>query len=217
MPRAFALQLDWLTAHGYTTILPSDLAAHWNDGCRLPSRPVMLTFDDGSPDWVATVLPLMRAHGMVAEFYLTLDAVNHHRISWSDVRTLSANGMGIGGHDVHHIQLAMLGRNRPPADATTMWSEVHGARQMIAARLRAAPDSMAYVGGGFDARLIVQVRRSGYATARSILHGIVQRWAARYALRVVRIGPYDDVTNRRVWAVDPTLPLFAKKVAGRVE
>ncbi len=215
LPGALALQLDWLTTHGYTTILPSDLAAHWLDGCRLPGRPVMLTFDDGSLDWVTTVLPLLRAHGMVAEFYLTLEAVARHNISWADVRTLSANGMGIGAHDVHHVQLAMLGRDRPPADPRTMWLEVHGARQTIGARMRDEPDSMAYVGGGFDARLIALVERSGYATARSILHGVVQRWTARYALRVVRIGPYDDVTNRTVWALDPAVPLFAAKVTGR--
>lgn len=217
LPAALGLQLDWLKVHGYTTILPSDLAAHWLHGCRLPSRPVILTFDDGSPDWVTTALPLLRAHGMVAEFYVTLQAIARHEISWSDVRILAANGMGIGGHDVHHVQLAMLGPNRAPADATTMWSEVDGARQTIGARVGSKPDSMAYVGGGFDATLTALVERSGYTTARSILRGVIQRWTARFALRVVRIGPYDDVANRGLWTFDPALPLFAAKVTGRAQ
>ena len=32
LPDAFDAQLDWLKAHGYTTILPRDLAAHWDPG-----------------------------------------------------------------------------------------------------------------------------------------------------------------------------------------
>lgn len=123
--------------------------------------------------------------------------------------------MGIGAHDIHHVQLAMLGQNRPPADPRTMWSEVNGARQIIGTRLGVKLDSMAYVGGGVDATLISLVERSGYASARSILRGVVQRWTERYALRVVRIGPYDDVTDRTLWTVDVSVPLFAAKVTGR--
>jgi peptidoglycan/xylan/chitin deacetylase (PgdA/CDA1 family) len=217
LPQAFALQLDWLASNGYTTILPGDLAAHWSHGCRLPTRPVILTFDDGTPDWLSTVLPLLHAHGMVAEFYVTLDAIAGHAISWADVKTLAANGMGIGAHDVHHRQLTMLGGTRKPATSATMWFEVDEARLRIGARIGAEPDSMAYVGGGFDATLISLVRRAGYATARSIRHGVVQRWADRFALRVVRIGVYDDVTDRTVWAIDPAVPVFAAKVTGRAD
>lgn len=214
LPQAFAAQLDWLASHGYTTILPSDLAAHWSHGCRLPARSVILTFDDGTPDWLSTVLPLLHSHGMVAEFYVTLDAIAAHAISWADVQTLAANGMGIGAHDVHHVQLAMLGSTRKPASSSTMWFEVDQARRTIGDRVGAAPDSMAYVGGGFDATLVSLVERAGYATARSILHGVVQHWADRFALRVVRIGVYDDVTDRSTWAVDPAVPVFAAKVTG---
>ena len=95
-----------------------------------------------------------------------------------------------------------------------MWFEVDQARRTIGDRVGAAPDSMAYVGGGFDATLVSLVERAGYATARSILHGVVQHWADRFALRVVRIGVYDDVTDRSTWAVDPAVPVFAAKVTG---
>ena len=37
LPTAFEAQLDWLQANGYTTILPRDLAAHWDTGARLPT------------------------------------------------------------------------------------------------------------------------------------------------------------------------------------
>jgi peptidoglycan/xylan/chitin deacetylase (PgdA/CDA1 family) len=214
LPSAFAAQLDWLVEHGYTTILPRDLAAHWDHGAPLPARPVMLTFDDGTHDWTATVLPMLRQRGMVAEFYLTLSAIANHSITWREVRRLAAARNGIGAHDVHHVQLAALGRGRRSASVKVMWAEVHRARQVIAAHVGVAPDSMAYVGGGFDRTLERLVRKAGYRTARSIVRGIVQVSRQRFALRVVRIGVHDDVTDVVAGGLAPGLPVFVARMHG---
>ena len=96
-----------------------------------------------------------------------------------------------------------------------MYREVNGARRAIAAHVGVAPDSMAYVGGGYNARLIRQVRRAGYTTARSILRGIHQDPADRFTLRVVRVAARDDVLSVAGGIVDPMLPTFAAKITGR--
>ncbi len=214
LPTAFEAQLDWLRAHGYTTILPRDLAAHWDTGARLPRRPVILAFDDGSKTWLRKVLPALRARGMVAEFYLTLDAIKHGNLSWAQVRRLARAGNGIGAHDVHHVQLAGA-PGRKPASRERMFREVAGARRAIEAHLGVAPDSMAYVGGGYNKRLIGQVRRAGYTTARSVVRGIHQDASHRFTLRVVRVAARDDVLSVAAGTVDPLLPTFAAKITGR--
>jgi peptidoglycan/xylan/chitin deacetylase (PgdA/CDA1 family) len=214
IPAAFAAQLDWLAANGYTTILPRDLAAYWDNGAQLPAKPVILTFDDGWHDWVSTVLPMLQARSMRAEFYLTLAAIADGNISWPEVQTLADAGEGIGAHDVHHVQLAELGDGKPDAAPATMWAEVNGARQAIGSHIGIYPDSMAYVGGGFSPELEALVEQAGYTTARSIRRGIVQTVETRYELRVVRIGPYDDVTNRVTWTIDPALPTFVARMHG---
>ena len=215
IPSALQAQLDWLVAHGYTTILPRDLAAHWDHGTPLPARPVILTFDDGFHDWVTTVLPMLRQRHMVAEFYLTLDAIKSRAISWADVRALGAAGNGIGAHDVHHVQLAGLGQHRPAATSAVMWAEISRIRRVIAQHIGTVPDSMAYVGGGFDARLEALVRRAGYTTARSIIRGIHQRRDGRFELRVVRIGAHDDVTDLMRGHLRLGLPTFTARIAGQ--
>jgi peptidoglycan/xylan/chitin deacetylase (PgdA/CDA1 family) len=214
LPTAFAAQLDWLVQHGYTSILPQDLAAHWDRGAVLPPRPVIITLDDGSHDWVTTVLPLLQARHLVAEFYLNIDRVTQGHITWDEVRTLAAAGDGIGGHDVHHVQLAGLGPSRPPASNAVMWDEVSRARSIIAKEVGVAPDSMAYVGGGFDATLESLVAKAGYTTARSILRGIVQPQARRFQLRVVRIGSHDDVLDVVAGTLAPGLPTFTARMHG---
>jgi peptidoglycan/xylan/chitin deacetylase (PgdA/CDA1 family) len=213
LPKAFVAQLDWLAANGYTTILPGDLAAHWDHGKPLPAKPVIITFDDGSRSWTKRVLPALQKRGMVAEFYLTLDAIKADAIDWSDIRKLVAAGNGIGAHDVHHVQIAGLpGGHDPPA--ATMWKEINEIRAVILANVGVAPDSMSYVGGGYDKALMGLVAGAGYTTARSINRGIVQTVDRRYRLRVVRVGANDDVVDPRKQTLVPGLPTFAARMRG---
>jgi peptidoglycan/xylan/chitin deacetylase (PgdA/CDA1 family) len=214
LPAAFAAQLDWLFLHGYTTILPRDLAAHWDHGTPLPERPVIITFDDGSHDWIRTVLPLLKSRGMVAEFYLTLDAIKHGNLTWKEVRRLGAAGNGIGAHDIHHVQLAGFGPGHTRTSAATMWSEVSEVRRIIGFNVGVFPDSMAYVGGGVDTALETLVKTAGYTSARGIQRGITQRPTTRFRMRVVRIGVHDDVANLLHGALVPDLPTFAARMRG---
>ena len=176
-PASLAAQLNWLAAHDYTTILPRDLADHWDTGKVLPAHPIILTFDDGFSDWRTTVLPLLEQHHFVAEFYVVVQNVGRS-ISWADVKALAAAGNGIGAHDVHHVQLA--GGGVTAASAATMRAEVEGARRDIAANTGVTPDSLAYVGGGYDATLMAIVKAAGYRTARAIDRGVIQLPAIRF-------------------------------------
>lgn len=212
VPAAFEAQLDWLVARGYTTILPRDLAAYWDDGVPLPDRPVMITFDDGTHDWASTVLPLLQERGMVAEFYVTLQSLKSGGMTWRELRMLAAAGNGIGAHGLHHRQLTGLGGRRPAIPEAEMRREVRRPLKIIEAKLGIVPDSIAYVGGGFDATLRRIVRQAGYTTARSILHGNTQLQTRRYALRVVRIGSGTDVIDAVKGTTVPGLPRFSRLV-----
>jgi peptidoglycan/xylan/chitin deacetylase (PgdA/CDA1 family) len=194
-PCELSTKLDWLSANGYTTILPRDLTAYWDDNQPLPGKPVILTFDDGSADWISTILPMLRAHGVIAQFYIAVDHIGGG-ISWANVRAMVADGMGIGAHDMEHFQL--VGGGVPTASLDVMRYEIGQAKVVLESQLGITVDSMAYVGGGFDATVIGVVRAAGYRSARAILRGVVQSPAVRYDLHVSRIGVYDDVFNKKI-------------------
>jgi peptidoglycan/xylan/chitin deacetylase (PgdA/CDA1 family) len=194
-PCELSAKLDWLSANGYTTILPRDLTAYWDDKHPLPGKPVILTFDDGSADWMTTILPMLRAHGLIAQFYIAIDHIGG-ALSWSNVRTLVAAGMGIGAHDMEHFQL--VGDGVPTASLDVMRYQVGQAKAVLESNLGITVDSMAYVGGGFDSALIGVVQAAGYRSARAILRGVVQSPGTRYDLHVSRIGVYDDVLNKKI-------------------
>jgi hypothetical protein len=151
---------------------------------------------------------------MVAEFYLTLDAIKNGNLTWPEVRRLAAAGNGIGAHDVHHVQLTAFGPGRKPASAAVMWAEVNDARTIIGTHIGVYPDSMAYVGGGYDGTLQQLVEQAGYTSARGIARGVIQSPGRRFAMRVVRVGIHDDLVSLAGGVLVPGLPTFTARMAG---
>jgi len=69
-PEAFAQQLDWLADRFTVVSLDSVLA--WMEGeTDLPSRPAVMTFDDGYADNLEVAAPLLAERGMPATLFLT--------------------------------------------------------------------------------------------------------------------------------------------------
>lgn len=86
-------------------------------------RPVVLTFDDGTADWVEEALPVLVRHRAPATFYVATDFVERQvpfpgdalPVSWIGLAELVASGLAtIGSHTHTH---ALLDRADGPATA----------------------------------------------------------------------------------------------------
>ena len=79
----FIAQLDAISGAGFHTVPLSALLAQVEGGPALPPKSVVLTFDDGTQDHLERVLPALRAHKMVAAFFVVASKVRaddaHHR------------------------------------------------------------------------------------------------------------------------------------------
>ncbi|MDP9344438.1 MAG: polysaccharide deacetylase family protein, partial [Actinomycetota bacterium] len=102
-PRFLAAQLDALQRVGYHAVGADAVVAHVARGARLPSKPVLLTFDDASAGQVSRALPLLRAHRFTATFFVMTVVLD--KPGWmtrADVRGLDRAGMTIGAHTWDH-------------------------------------------------------------------------------------------------------------------
>jgi len=103
----FREQLRMLADSGYHTILPDQLYAHLNEGRALPSKPVMLTFDDTDDDQYQVALPEMKKYGFKGIFFImTVSLGRPNYMTAAQVKELSDEGNVIGSHtwDHHNVK-----------------------------------------------------------------------------------------------------------------
>lgn len=115
---ALRRDLDWLRSHGYTTILPRELAAgRCGDGSPLPEKAVLLTFDDGYESNYTLAFPILREYGAKAAISLItarIDAEKPGFLTWEQCREMAASGLvEFASHTNDlHISDEVMGINR---------------------------------------------------------------------------------------------------------
>jgi peptidoglycan/xylan/chitin deacetylase (PgdA/CDA1 family) len=88
----FEAHLDVLEEMGRFVSL-DDVAASATDGRPLPTRPILVTFDDGDPSVLHTAAPLMHARGLPSAAFLVTDLIGTDALLWTtEVEQLVASG-----------------------------------------------------------------------------------------------------------------------------
>jgi peptidoglycan/xylan/chitin deacetylase (PgdA/CDA1 family) len=179
-PAVFAAQLAWLRAHRIRTLTMNQAADELARG-RVPRAAVVLTFDDGYRDAAEVVLPLLRAYGARASFYVSAGFVGDPRhASWAQLRAMRAAGMEIGCHGTRHLDLSKLS----PAAARR---EIGTCAAMLG-RYLARPTTYAYAAGRWNASTPGIVRAAGFRLALTERPGVVRSLESPYALPRRRIA-----------------------------
>ena len=104
---AFKAQIKMLADSGYHTILPDQLYAYMTTGAKLPSKPIMLTFDDTDLDQFTIARPTLEQYGYKAMYFvMTVSLGRPHYMTKAMVKQLSDEGNIIGSHtwDHHNVK-----------------------------------------------------------------------------------------------------------------
>lgn len=103
----FKDHMKMLADSGYHTILPDQLYDYLNNGTKLPSKPIMLTFDDTDLDQFTIAAPEMKKYGFKGVFFvMTVSLGRPNYMSRDQVKALSDMGHVIGSHtwDHHNVK-----------------------------------------------------------------------------------------------------------------
>ncbi len=103
----FKDQIKMLADSGYHTILPDQLYAYLNNGAKLPSKPIMLTFDDTDLDQFTIVNPTLKKYGYKAVYFIMTVSIGKKGkfvdyMSSDQIKKLADEGNVIGSHTYDH-------------------------------------------------------------------------------------------------------------------
>jgi peptidoglycan/xylan/chitin deacetylase (PgdA/CDA1 family) len=188
-PANFAAQIGLLRAGGAHTVSLAQLMRALQGLDRLPSHPVVLTFDDGYADFATTVAPLLAAQGMTAtDFVVTGFLGRTGYMSAVQVRQVEALGMTVGAHTVSHVDLTRL----PPSIALV---QIELSRQRLQELTGANVDDFAYPYGRHSADVDRMAAEAGFRDAVTTTGGEFQYLSQRFELRRLSVTGMDTMAS----------------------
>ena len=189
VPRAeFAAQMSWLDRHGYEAVTLQRVYDAWHGRAILPSRPIVITFDDGYRSHYTNALPILRSHGWSG--VLNLDLSN--LAPWWGIRPamvdeLVAARWEIDAHSLTHPDLTGLA-------GSALRREVGGSREQIRRRFGVAANFFCYPAGRYDSEVVEAVSTAGFLGATTTEHGLAGR-EEPFTLDRVRIDGGDGASG----------------------
>jgi len=102
-PEAFAAQMKALKDSGYESILPGQLYDYLVYGGKLPSKPVMITFDDTDEEQFTIGAREMQKYGFKGVYFIMTISINRPRyMSKAQLKELADSGDEVDAHTWDH-------------------------------------------------------------------------------------------------------------------
>lgn len=159
-PDKFAKQLDYLQSKGYHAINFKDVVAN-----KIPTKPVILTFDDGYEDFYSTAYPELQKHNMTAVSFIITGKSDSHYMTKEQIKTLSINGIEFGSHTISHPDLSTLDDSRANNEIRTSKTDLE---KIIGQNVI----SFCYPSGKYNDKTLDLVKNAGYLFATTTKSGI---------------------------------------------
>jgi peptidoglycan/xylan/chitin deacetylase (PgdA/CDA1 family) len=188
-PTDFALQMRFLSTHGFTPVSIAEVRDYVRNKTPLPPNPIAITFDDGYVDAYSDALPTLDRFHFSATFYIVTGFVDQPRyVTWDQVAAMDHDGMQIASHTVHHISLTVLG-------ALQRQRELVDSRSELEQRLGHLILDFSYPSGQIDPASEISVARAGYLSATTTAHGRADFGEDPLRLPRVRVSGGESLTT----------------------
>jgi peptidoglycan/xylan/chitin deacetylase (PgdA/CDA1 family) len=184
-PSDFEAQMEWLKAHRFHAVTPLLAFEALEYGTPLPSKPILITFDDGYRDVLWHAAPVLhRLHMPAVEFVITdrISGSDPSFLTWPQLARLEHFGVAIGSHTVTHPDLTSL-------SSTQAWAELTDSRRTIEQHLGHPVQWFAYPAGREDPEVVSLALKAGYVLAVTTDPGAAQ--SARQPLLLHRYEVLD--------------------------
>ena len=148
----FENQMRFLVENGYSSLLFNDFIM----SKKIPSKGVVITFDDGHLSNYTIAFPMLLKFGFRAEFFITPKQItNTNRMKVHHLREMIEKGMAIGSHGLTHAYLDDL-------DDMEAKKELQQSKENLSNMLGRSVDSFSAPGGRFRMKHVQYAINYGY-------------------------------------------------------
>lgn len=121
-PQEFRQDMEYIKNGGYTPIFLTELVESTRGGVPLPSKPVVITFDDGYESFYEYIYPILKEYGYKAVFSVVgqytdqySEADDHHirysHCTWEQLKEMSDSGLVEIGNHSYNLHVNKNGRH----------------------------------------------------------------------------------------------------------
>jgi peptidoglycan/xylan/chitin deacetylase (PgdA/CDA1 family) len=188
-PADFATQMDWLSRNGFHPVDFNDVRAYFEGRQPLPTKPVVITLDDGYADLYTAAFPILAAHDFKAVAYIVSGFIGRPGYATADqVVQMDHNGIEIASHTVDHADLA---RSSVGSVRRELVESKRSLEQLVAHPVL----DFAYPSGQFNAQVVYAVKQAGYDTAVTTVESVDHSLADRFVWTRVRVGGGESLAD----------------------
>ena len=160
----FEKQMKYLSDNGYHPIsFATYVDSFRNYVIKLPTKAVVLTFDDGWKTQYKYAVPILEKYNFTATFFIVTNYVNDKYaayMNWNDLKDLIAHRFDIESHTKTHQILTRI-------DSGQLAIELSESKKMLESKLGIRVNSLAYPNYMQNAVVREAVKSAGYAGARA--------------------------------------------------
>jgi peptidoglycan/xylan/chitin deacetylase (PgdA/CDA1 family) len=195
-PQRFERQIRWLARRGFHGISPSNWLQWLRTGNGLPTKPILITFDDAYADVAEYALPILKKYGFSGAVFVVTERLGGTN-TWDEVqgcgtlnlmtaeqiRHWDVQGIEFGAHSRTHAHLSKL-------SAAELSAEVVGSKNDLSKLLDHPIVSFAYPYGDCN-DAVRDLVRDEFDLAFGVQEGLNYLSSDRHLLKRAYIGSTD--------------------------
>lgn len=183
----FAEEMAFLSKNGFHPVTLDQFHAAKYNHASLPSRPIIITFDDGYVSNFTNAYPVLQQYGFHATIFMVSGFIGHKGFLTSDqLKTMEDSGLvQIESHTVHHKNLSHLTQSQ-------VMFELTQSKQALSQVLAHPVNYFCYPEGGYNWQVALDVQRAGYLLATTTTQGYAN--LAENPVRLHRIVIHEGVS-----------------------
>ncbi|MBU3158339.1 polysaccharide deacetylase family protein [Clostridium frigoris] len=150
----------------------------------LPSKPVVITFDDGYVDNYTLAYPLLKANGQKATVFMITNCIGHTNfLNSSQLKIMDKDNFIVASHTANHDNLSLL-------NYTKQVATLKKSKAMLEKLLAKKVMHVAYPCGAYNSSTASAVRAAGYNLGISTDNGFSGVTDSYYNINRVYISAF---------------------------